>query len=205
MSIRDIIAQNEHPLWNKKKINDEWEEQRQQANETAMQKRADFFESEEGRRVSESPPGRPIKSITPELMKTWKNGDKFIVYDFKIPKSEEVTRTTGKLSISPEQNIDIIINTYYPVGLKTLTIGAKPTEATQKLVVPETMLLFKPPGLRESLGLVYSPKRRELYKKAGEEITRESGGKRKKSRKTKRKSSKKNRRSHSKKTRRSYK
>jgi hypothetical protein len=202
MSIRDIIAENEHPLWNEKKINDEWEEQRQQANETAMQKRADFFTSEEGRRVFESPPGRPIKSITPELMKTWKNGDKFIVYDFKIPKSEEVTRTTGKLSISEEPNIDIIIpNTL--IGLKTLTIGAKPTEANQKLVVPETMLLFKPLGWRESLGLGYSDERKALYAKARQEITRESGGKRKT--KTKRKSSKKNRRSHSKKTRRSYK
>ena len=204
MSIRDIIAENEHPLWKREEKNAVWEQQRQEANETAMQKRADFFESEEGTRVLESPPGRPIKSITPELMKTWKNGDKFIVYDFTIPKSEKVTRTTGKLSISEEPNIDIIItNTYYPFVLKTLSIGKKPTEATQKLVVPETMLLFKPPGLRESLGLVYSPKRRELYKKAGEEITRESGGKRKT--KTKRKSSKKNRRSHSKKTRRSYK
>jgi hypothetical protein len=182
---------------------EEWEQQRQQANETAMQKRADFFESKEGRRVLESPPGRPIKSITPELMKTWKNGDKFIVYDFTIPKSEKVTRTTGKLSISPEQNIDIIINTYYRSGLKTLSIGAKPTEANQKLVVPETMLLFKPLGWRESLGLGYSDERKALYAKARQEIARESGGKRKT--KTKRKSSKKNRRSHSKKTRRSYK
>jgi hypothetical protein len=68
------------------------------------------------------------------------------------------------------------------------------------------MLLFKPRGWRESLGLRYPDQRKEQYAKARQEIAGEMveiGGKRKT--KTKRKSSKKNRRSHSKKTRRSYK